>query len=308
VRDDVRTSVVEHVAAPPAVLVCDETGLLTKGTKAVGVQRHDAGPAGRLEPGQLGVLLAYASPQGRTCLDRERSLPPSWAEDLARRREAGGPEEGCGATKPQLAPRRLARALTAGVRGPWVTAAAVSGSAPARRRGLEAPRHPGVRAVRAPARVWISTGARRQQVTAAQRAAMMRRRAWQRRSAGAGAKGPRRYAGAPPPGVGPTDPGWGRWLLGRRRLSTPTALAADVLLGPVTTAVPEMVRVAGRRGAIEEGLETATGEVGRDRLVSSDHPGAAGPCVSRGHPRPGGRRGRGNRGAWSPEEVLDIPR
>ena len=50
----------------------------------------------------------------------------------------------------------------------------------------------------------------------------------------------------------------------RRRLSKPTELASDVIFGPVTTALPEMVRVAGSRWAIEEGLETATGEVGLD--------------------------------------------
>jgi SRSO17 transposase len=264
VRDDLRTSVVEHVADPQAVLVFDETGFLKKGTKSVGVQRQYSGTAGRIEHGQIGVFLAYASPQGRTFIDRELYLPHSWAEDLDRRREAGVPEEVCCATKPQLAQRLLARALTAGVRGPWVTADAVYGSDPALRRWLEEQRQPCVLAVRANERVWISTGARLQQVTAAQLAAMMRRRAWQRLSAGEGAKGPRLYDWALQPVVGAADPGWGRWLLVRRSLSTPTKLAYYVIFGPVTTALPEMVRVAGSRWAIEEGLETAKGEVGLD--------------------------------------------
>jgi SRSO17 transposase len=145
-----------------------------------------------------------------------------------------------------------------------VTADAVYGSDPALRRWLEEQRQPFVLAVRANERVWISTGARLQQVTAAQLAAMMRRRAWQRLSAGEGAKGPRLYDWALQPVVGAADPGWGRWLLVRRSLSKPTKLAYYVIFGPVTTALPEMVRVAGSRWAIEEGLETAKGEVGLD--------------------------------------------
>ncbi len=40
VRDDLRASVVEHLADPDAVLISDEPGLLKTGTQAVGVKRH----------------------------------------------------------------------------------------------------------------------------------------------------------------------------------------------------------------------------------------------------------------------------
>jgi len=39
-RDDLRPYVVEHLGAPQAVLVVDETGLLNKGPQAAGVARH----------------------------------------------------------------------------------------------------------------------------------------------------------------------------------------------------------------------------------------------------------------------------
>src|SRR5918997_2288977 len=62
VRDDLRAHVVEHLGAPEAVLVVDETGFLKKGTKSVAVARQYSGTAGRIENCQIGVFLAYASP------------------------------------------------------------------------------------------------------------------------------------------------------------------------------------------------------------------------------------------------------
>src|ERR1051325_9297460 len=115
VRDDLRAYVVEHLGDAQAVLVVDETGFLKKGPKSVGVQRQYSGTAGRIENCQIGVFLAYASPKGRTFLDRELYLPKEWACDLARRTEAGVPEAVTFATKPEIARRMLERAFTAGV-------------------------------------------------------------------------------------------------------------------------------------------------------------------------------------------------
>ncbi len=61
VRDALRAYVREMLAAPNAVLVIDETGLLKKGHKSVGVQRQYSGTAGRIENCQIGVFLSYAS-------------------------------------------------------------------------------------------------------------------------------------------------------------------------------------------------------------------------------------------------------
>lgn len=55
---------------------------------AMEVQRQYSGTAGRTENCQLGVFLAYASPIGRTLIDRELYLPRGWCDDLARREEA----------------------------------------------------------------------------------------------------------------------------------------------------------------------------------------------------------------------------
>jgi SRSO17 transposase len=102
-------------------LVVDETGFLKKGTKSVEVQRQYSGTAGRIENCQLGVFLAYASPKGRTFIDRELYFPKEWTEDPARCQEAGVPEKTTFATKPQLALRLLQRARAADVLTAWVT-------------------------------------------------------------------------------------------------------------------------------------------------------------------------------------------
>jgi SRSO17 transposase len=107
VRDDPRAYVVEHLGDPRAVLVIDETGLLKQGTKSVGVKRQYSGTAGRIENCQIGVFLTYAAPGGHVLLDRELYLPREWADDAARRAEAGVPEAVTFATKPELARRML---------------------------------------------------------------------------------------------------------------------------------------------------------------------------------------------------------
>ena len=117
VRDDLKSYVVEHRSAADAVLVVDETGFLKKGEQSVGVQRQYSGTAGRIENGQIGVFLAYASARSRTLLDRELYLPQVWAEDWERRGEAGAPESVGFRTKPQLAQLMLKRALELGRRG-----------------------------------------------------------------------------------------------------------------------------------------------------------------------------------------------
>jgi hypothetical protein len=70
VRDDVRAFVVEQLAHPDAVLICDETGFLKKGRASAGVQRQYSGTAGRIENSQVAVFLSYASARGRALIDR----------------------------------------------------------------------------------------------------------------------------------------------------------------------------------------------------------------------------------------------
>src|SRR5437868_6041845 len=122
---------------PDGIYVLDETGLLKKGKKSVGVQRQYSGTAGRIENCQVGVFLTSTSQAGHTLVDRELYLPKSWTQDQERSREAGVPEEVVFATKPELAARMLGRTLEAGLCAKWVTGDTVYGSHRPLREGLE---------------------------------------------------------------------------------------------------------------------------------------------------------------------------
>src|SRR5260221_4491589 len=127
VRDDLRAYVVEHLGAPEAVLVVDETGGGKKGTASAGVAKQYVGCVGKVENAQVGVFLAYASPQGTAFLDRPLYLPEEWTDDPARCQGTGIPDDVAFATKPELARRMLERARAAGVPAAWVTADSIYG-------------------------------------------------------------------------------------------------------------------------------------------------------------------------------------
>ncbi len=264
VRDDLREYVIEQLGDPAAILVVDETGFLKKGRKSVGVQRQYSGTAGKIENCQIGVLLAYASPKGHAFIDRELYLPKEWAQDKPRRDEAGVPAEVDFATKPQLAKRMLERACAAGVHPAWVTGDDVYGGDRALRTYLEGRKQPFVLGVRRNEYVWVASKLGPCQVAAGEVASGLGAGAWQRLSAGDGAKGPRMYYWALVPLARLAQPDWGHWLLVRRSLSDSTDLAYYVVFGPAETTLAEMVRVAGRRWTIEESIEMAKGEAGLD--------------------------------------------
>lgn len=260
VRDDLRAYVVEHLGDKRAVLIVDETGFVKKGEQSVGVQRQYSGTAGRIENCQVGVFLAYASPKGRTFLDRALYLPEEWIKDKARCHQAGVPERVAFATKPALAQQMLARALEAGVPARWVTGDSVYGNDGKLRRWLEERRVAHVLGVSGNHYIWIGF----QQQPVATVAQQVPRTAWQRLSAGEGSKGARWFDWAalrlPCP-----ERGWQRWLLLRRKVDKPAELAYYRVFAPARASLEEVVKVAGTRWAVEECFETAKGEVGLDQ-------------------------------------------
>ncbi len=159
VRDDLRGYVADHLADPTGVLIVDETGFLKKGPKSAGVARQYSGTAGRVENCQVGVFLAYATPAGRTLVDRELYLPKVWAEDAARRAQARVPASVEFATKPELAMAMLTRAMDAGLPAGWVTGDEVYGQYYRLRALLEARNMGYVLAVPAGQRVHTASGA-----------------------------------------------------------------------------------------------------------------------------------------------------
>jgi SRSO17 transposase len=271
-RDLCRAYAAETLADREAVLIVDETGFLKKGTKSAGVARQYSGTAGRIENCQIGVFLAYASGNGHALIDRELYLPKEWAEDLARRKAAGIPEEVAFATKPELARRMIARAIAAEVPFAWVLGDEVYGSDRRLRLDLEQQQRPFVLAIRSNEKLWSRLDDRPGQHAAAALAAALPQEAWQRLSAGAGAKGERFYDWARVRLMRLQQPPWDHWLLVRRHPSKPDKLAYYVVFGPADTSLATLARVAGRRWAIEECFEVAKQEVGlADYEIRSRH-------------------------------------
>ena len=262
VRDDLREYVFEHLGDEESgVLIVDETGFLKKGEKSVGVARQYTGTAGRIENSQVGVFLVYASGKGAAFVDRALYLPKEWVQDEERCGEAGVPEGVRFATKGEMARRMLERAFEAGVPARWVVADTVYGTARGLRGWLEERGCPYVMAVTGTHGVHRE-GRQRQARTVARG---LPKGAWVRASAGAGSKGDRLYDWAC---LALSDAGAegeaGRWLLVRRNIEEPSKLAYYLAYGPKETPVEELVRVAGRRWAIEDCFEQAKGEVGLD--------------------------------------------
>jgi SRSO17 transposase len=262
VRDDLRGYVVDHLSHPAGVLILDDTGFLKKGVKSAGVQRQHSGTAGRTENCQIGVFLAYASPDGRTLLDRELYLPQKWCADPERRAEAGVDPAVRFATKPALGLRMLHRALDADVPASWVAADEAYGQDSKFRLALQQRQVGYVLAVPRSQKIPTNGGSARADALAAAAPDL----AWKRHSCGDGAKGPRVYdwAVASLPDTGTAQYGFTRWLLIRRSITNLTELAYYLCHGPTDTSDEELIRVAGTRWAIEECFQTAKGKVGLD--------------------------------------------
>jgi len=257
VRDDLRDYVIDHLGDEGAVLVVDETGDVKKGTATAGVQRQYTGTAGRTENAQVAVYLAYAAPAGHALIDRELYLPRSWTADPDRCRAAGVPEGTAFATKPALARRMLARTLDAGVPAAWVAADEVYGTDPALRGDLEARGTGYVLAVACRHR--FTTGLRT--CRADELARHLPRSAWQRYSAGAGAKGHRYYDWAWIR-TDPRQPGHHGLLVRRNRRTR--ELAFYRCYSPRHAPLAALVKVAGSRWVIEENFQAGKGLAGLD--------------------------------------------
>lgn len=258
VRDDLVVYVLSHLGDPAAVLVLDETGFVKKGTKSVGVAPQYCGTVGKIANCQIGVFLAYATPAAPVLLDRELYLPKAWAEDAARRVEAGVPAQARCSPKPTLGKQLLERAFAAGVVATWVTADSLYGGDYKLRHYLEEREQPFVLAVPSTQRVGLST-------PAAQVVASWPTDAWQRLSAGEGSQGPRWYDWAWMAMSWRFHPeGMAHWLLARRSVSRPDEIAYYFVFGPAESTLEQAVRVAGARWQVEQAFELAKGEVGLD--------------------------------------------
>jgi len=85
------------------VIGFDPSGFEKCGTESVGVQRQWLGRLGKVDNGQVGVYMAYASWKEYALVDERLYLPKSWANDKKRRKKCGVPKEVRYQTRHELA-------------------------------------------------------------------------------------------------------------------------------------------------------------------------------------------------------------
>lgn len=257
VRDAIRRYVVGHLADPDAVLVLDETGQEKKGVATCGVGRQYTGTAGKVTNCIVAVYATYASPHGHALIDTELYVQRKYVGQPETRKAMGLPTDWRFATKPQLAQQITARTLAAGVQVAWVAGDEVYGRDPKLRAFLEERKIAYVLAVGVDFAVATAAGPQR----ADHLTTLVPAQAWERRSCGAGSKGPRVYDWAM---VATTSSR--HVLVIRRSVSTPSELAFFYCHVPEGRALtlPILIRVAGIRWAVEEDFQQSKGQVGLD--------------------------------------------
>jgi SRSO17 transposase len=88
---------------PLAAWIIDDTGFPKKGSHSVGVTRQYCGQLGKQENCRVAVSLSLATEQASLPVAYRLYLPEIWAQDPARRKQAGVPKEVCFQTKPEIA-------------------------------------------------------------------------------------------------------------------------------------------------------------------------------------------------------------
>ena len=292
-RDRVRDYVVATLGAEDGVLIADDTQVIKKGDKSVGVAPQHCGATGQTENCQVLPMLAYASARGHAFIDRALYLPRRWTDDPQRCADAGVPAERGFLTKPQLVIDMLDRALAAGVPFRYFTADSGYGRDPALRARCHTAALSYVMAVPVDLPLVAPAGGatRPDHVLAT-----VPKAAWERRSCGQGTKGERYYDWAAvavtvkdqPPADGlrphPVDPPLG----GRPQRDR-------VLPRPRPRSHPDPRADRGRRDALEDRGEQRPGQGPArprpvpgpqvDPLAPARERLHAGPRLPRRHPR-----------------------
>jgi SRSO17 transposase len=243
---------------------------LKQGRASCGVGRQYTGSAGKITNCQIGVFAAYVSRHGHAFIDRALYLPKAWTSDPARLNAAHVPPEISFLTKPALALAMIHRAIKADVPFAWVAADSIYGvgeiEMALRRAGKGY-----VLGVNASSQFNSWIGKPEVAGTAAEIAEDLDPDAWQRLSAGEGTKGERLYDWAyceladldASEYEGPATGLWTRGLLIRRSI-TDKDLRFFSTWCPAGTSIATLVKVEGRRWAIEDSFETAKNELGLD--------------------------------------------
>jgi SRSO17 transposase len=97
--------------APIRAWIIDDTGMPKKGKHSVGVARQYCGELGKQDNCQVAVTLSVASDLASLPIALRLYLPEGWANDKARRKKAGVPDEIKFQTKPQIALTQIRQAI-----------------------------------------------------------------------------------------------------------------------------------------------------------------------------------------------------
>jgi len=100
---------------PIEAWIIDDTGFRKQGRHSVGVARQYLGEIGKQDNCQVAVSLSLASAWASLPVAFRLYLPKDWAEDGARRRKAGVPQDVTFATKPEIALEQIRAAAAAGL-------------------------------------------------------------------------------------------------------------------------------------------------------------------------------------------------
>ncbi len=80
------------VGEADGVIVFDPSGHAKCGRDSLGVQRQWLGRLGKVDNGQVGVYMGYASRREHALVDVRLYLPKEWAADPSRRKKCGVPK------------------------------------------------------------------------------------------------------------------------------------------------------------------------------------------------------------------------
>lgn len=106
--EELAQQVGEQIGEEDGVIVFDPSGHKKCGNDSVGVQRQWLGRLGKIDNGQVGVYMGYASRQEHALADARLYLPKEWAKDKKRRKKCGVPKGIRYRTRQELALEMLA--------------------------------------------------------------------------------------------------------------------------------------------------------------------------------------------------------
>ena len=117
VMERIRAHAIPNIEVHGAISawIVDDTGFPKKGKHSVGVARQYCGQLGKQDNCQVAVSLSIANDHASLPVAYRLYLPQSWANDAARRKKAGVPEDVEFKTKPQIALEQIKWACETGL-------------------------------------------------------------------------------------------------------------------------------------------------------------------------------------------------